>query len=39
MLGLPPDHPTVARVSFSIAAPCFPLLVADRHLIKQVFRH
>nr|PZN81160.1 MAG: DUF1956 domain-containing protein [Pseudomonadota bacterium] len=37
VLGLPREHPSVARACFSIAAPCFLLLVADRHLIKQVF--
>jgi AcrR family transcriptional regulator len=37
LLGLPREHPAVARACFSIAAPCLMLLVADRHLVTQLF--
>lgn len=37
LLGLPREHPAVARACFSIAAPCIMLLVADRHLLAQLF--
>jgi len=37
LLGLPREHPAVARVCFSIAAPCLMLLVADRHFVTQLF--
>ncbi|MBA1155804.1 TetR/AcrR family transcriptional regulator [Microvirga mediterraneensis] len=37
LLGLPREHPIVARACVSIAAPCIMLLVADRHLVAQLF--
>lgn len=37
LLGLPQDHPAVARSCFSIAAPCMVLLLADRLLTTQSF--
>lgn len=36
-LGLPEDDPDVARIAFSVAAPCLILLLADRRAIGQMF--
>lgn len=34
ILGLPIDHPAVARASFSIISPCLMLLIADRRIAE-----
>lgn len=36
MIGLPPDHPSVALACISIAAPMQILLIADRDLVRTV---
>jgi TetR/AcrR family transcriptional regulator, regulator of cefoperazone and chloramphenicol sensitivity len=37
LMGLPEDHPAVARGCVSVMAPCFMLLVADRRIFKRMF--
>ncbi|WP_250845903.1 DUF1956 domain-containing protein, partial [Escherichia coli] len=37
MLGLPPDHPAVARACISIAAPFLMLLIGDRVVVSRMF--
>lgn len=37
LVGLPREHPVVARACFSVAAPCAMLMVADRQLITRLF--
>ncbi|HLN31720.1 MAG TPA: CerR family C-terminal domain-containing protein [Gemmataceae bacterium] len=37
LMGLPEDHPAVARGCISILAPCLMLLIADRRMLKRVF--
>ena len=37
LMGLPEDHPAVARGCISVIAPCLMLLVFDRGTLKQVF--
>ncbi len=37
LMGLPPDHPAVARGCLSIIAPCLMLAIADRSILKRVF--
>jgi AcrR family transcriptional regulator len=37
LMGLPEDHPAVARGCVSIIAPCFMLLISDRHTLKRAF--
>ena len=37
LMGLPPDHPAVARGCLSIIAPCIMLAIADRSIITRVF--
>ena len=39
LMGLPDDHPRVARGCVSVMAPCFMLLVADRRTFKRIFPH
>jgi hypothetical protein len=36
MMGLPEDHPAVARGCISVVAPCVMLLIADRGTLKKV---
>jgi AcrR family transcriptional regulator len=36
MIGLPPDHPSVALACISIAAPLQILLIADRDLVRTI---
>ncbi|MBI1346274.1 DUF1956 domain-containing protein [bacterium] len=35
LMGLPEEHPAVARGCVSIVAPCFMLLLCDRHMLRQ----
>jgi AcrR family transcriptional regulator len=37
LMGLPPDHPAVARGCISVMAPCFMLLIFDRDTLKRAF--
>jgi AcrR family transcriptional regulator len=37
LIGLPPDHPAVARGCLSIMAPCVLLLIFDRRMLKAGF--
>jgi AcrR family transcriptional regulator len=37
LVGLPEDHPVVARGCISVVAPCIMLLICDRSSLKQVF--
>ncbi|KAB0266395.1 TetR/AcrR family transcriptional regulator [Microvirga brassicacearum] len=37
IMDLPADHPAVASGCFSVVMPCAMLLVADRHLLTQLF--
>jgi TetR/AcrR family transcriptional regulator, regulator of cefoperazone and chloramphenicol sensitivity len=37
LMGLPEDHPAVARGCISVIAPCFMLLVGDRRTLKRAF--
>jgi len=37
VMGLPVGHPAIATGCFSVLAPCAMLLVADRHLLTQMF--
>ena len=37
LMGLPQDHPAVARGCISTLAPCFMLLIAERATLKRVF--
>jgi AcrR family transcriptional regulator len=37
LMGLPEDHPAVARGCVSVIAPCFLLLICDRPALKQMF--
>ncbi len=37
LMGLPEDHSAVARGCVSIIAPCFMLLISDRHTLKRAF--
>lgn len=37
LMGLPDDHPAVARGCLSIMAPCLMLLISDRLMLKRVF--
>ena len=37
LMGLPEDHPAVARGCVSVIAPCFMLLISDRHTLKRAF--
>jgi len=37
LMGLPEDHPAVARGCISVIAPCLMLLVFDRGTLQQVF--
>jgi len=37
LMGLPPDHPAVARSCLSIIAPCLMLAIAERSIVKRVF--
>lgn len=37
LMGLPEDHPAVARSCVSIIAPCVMLLVVDRRILKRMF--
>jgi len=37
LMGLPEDHPAVARGCVSVMAPCFMLLVCDRRILKRMF--
>jgi AcrR family transcriptional regulator len=37
LMGLPEDHPDVARGCVSVMAPCFMLLVGDRRMLKRAF--
>jgi TetR/AcrR family transcriptional regulator, regulator of cefoperazone and chloramphenicol sensitivity len=37
LMGLPEDHPAVARGCVSVMAPCLMLLVADRRALKLAF--
>jgi hypothetical protein len=37
LMGLPADHPAVARGCISVLAPCFMLLLFDRRTLKSAF--
>jgi AcrR family transcriptional regulator len=37
LMGLPDDHPAVARGCLTLVAPCSMLLVADRRMLKRAF--
>jgi TetR/AcrR family transcriptional regulator, regulator of cefoperazone and chloramphenicol sensitivity len=37
LMGLPGDHPAVARGCVNIMAPCVLLLIADRRILKRAF--
>jgi TetR/AcrR family transcriptional regulator, regulator of cefoperazone and chloramphenicol sensitivity len=37
LMGLPKDHPAVARGCVSVMAPCFMLLIFDRDMLKLAF--
>lgn len=37
LMGLPEDHPSVARGCVSVLAPCFILLIGDRPTLKRAF--
>src|SRR5215813_2616207 len=37
LMGLPEDHPAVARGCFSVLAPCAMLLIGDRRTLKRAF--
>lgn len=37
LMGLPEDHPAVARGCVSVMAPCFLLLIFDRDTLKRAF--
>jgi AcrR family transcriptional regulator len=37
LMGVPQDHPAVARGCVSVMAPCFMLLVCDRRILKRMF--
>src|SRR6266508_1195417 len=37
LMGLPEDHPAVARGCVSVIAPGFMLLISDRHTLKRAF--
>jgi TetR/AcrR family transcriptional regulator, regulator of cefoperazone and chloramphenicol sensitivity len=37
LMGLPPDHPAVARGCLSVMAPCVLLLIFDREMLKSAF--
>jgi AcrR family transcriptional regulator len=37
LMGLPEDHPAVARGCISVVAPCLMLLICDRPSLKQMF--
>jgi AcrR family transcriptional regulator len=37
LMGLPEDHPAVARGCVSVMAPCFMLLIFDRDTLKRAF--
>jgi TetR/AcrR family transcriptional regulator, regulator of cefoperazone and chloramphenicol sensitivity len=37
LMGLPEDHPAVARGCLTLVAPCSMLLVADRRMLKRAF--
>lgn len=37
LMGLPADHPAVARGCVSVMAPCFMLLLMNRETLKQAF--
>jgi AcrR family transcriptional regulator len=37
LMGLPVDHPAVARGCVSVMAPCFMLLIFDRDTLKRAF--
>jgi TetR/AcrR family transcriptional regulator, regulator of cefoperazone and chloramphenicol sensitivity len=37
LMGLPEDHPAVARGCVSVMAPCFLLLIFDRDMLKRAF--
>ena len=37
LLGLPEDHPAVARCCISVMAPCIMLLIGDRKTLKGIF--
>ena len=37
LMGLPDDHPAVARGCLSIMAPCLMLLISDHLMLKRVF--
>jgi hypothetical protein len=37
LMGLPEDHPAVARGCVSVMAPCFMLLIFDRSILKRAF--
>jgi hypothetical protein len=38
LLGASPDDPAVARACLSIVGPLFMLFVADRRIVKRIFR-
>jgi AcrR family transcriptional regulator len=37
LMGLPPDHPAVARGCINVIAPCMLLLIFDRRMLKGAF--
>jgi len=37
VMGLPENHPAVARGCVNVMAPCFMLLVGDRRMLKRMF--
>jgi hypothetical protein len=37
LMGLPLDHPAVARGCVSVMAPCFMLMIFDRDTLKRAF--
>jgi hypothetical protein len=37
LMGLPPDHPAVARGCICVLAPMLMLFIADRRLLKRLF--
>lgn len=37
LMGLPEEHPAVARGCISVMAPCFLLLIFDRDMLKRAF--